>query len=221
MDVNVKKWEEVYDWNKTKKNYLEIPDEELVRIVNKFFIPENVYRVLDIGCGSGRHTVYMLSKGMEVHGLDSSETALHITGEVVKGRGYSLNTKLSECTSLPYSDSYFDSVVCWGVIHYLTKTERRKCFNEILRILKSGGLFALTLRSNEDSESEGITNDDEISKSTAEENSGMYLKYYSQQEVLEELKQFSDIKYGHRVFSEVEKMNRRIAHWLILCRKGR
>ncbi len=35
-------------------------------------------RVLDIGCGAGRHSLYLQSKGLEVVGIDNSPLALHV-----------------------------------------------------------------------------------------------------------------------------------------------
>lgn len=217
METNVKRWEEVYDWNKANRNYLEIPDEEVVRIVNKIFVPKGVRKVLDVGCGTGRHAIYMLSKGLQVNALDSSEIALEIVKKIADEKGYEVTTRLGECTAIPCDDDSFDAVLCWGVIHYLSTEERKKCLDEIQRVLKPGGPFVLTLRSIEDSEAKTGLKDDVLLESGAEESKGMYFKYYSEQEMLEELKQFKDVRYGHRVFSEVGKMDRRIAHWLTVA----
>ncbi len=40
-------------------------------------------RVLDLGCGTGRHTAYLARNGFEVLGCDSSEAALHIARGVL------------------------------------------------------------------------------------------------------------------------------------------
>lgn len=220
MKTNVNRWKEVYDWNKANSNYLEVPDEEVVRIVNKIFIPNGVRRVLDVGCGAGRHTMYMSSKGLEVDAMDSSGTALEIVNKVADEKGYKVTTRLGECTAIPCDDDSFDAVVCWGVIHYLSTEERKKCLDEIRRVLVPGGPFALTLRSVEDSEAASASKDDRLSESGAEESKGMYFKYYSAREIIDELKEFKDVKYGHHTFSEVGKMDRRIAHWLIVAWNG-
>ena len=51
---------------------------DIPRIV-KLFKRRNVKRVLDLGCGSGRHTVYLAKHGFEVYGIDISRTGIKMT----------------------------------------------------------------------------------------------------------------------------------------------
>ncbi|SHG48982.1 class I SAM-dependent methyltransferase [Winogradskyella jejuensis] len=61
-------------------------------------------KVLDVGCGSGSHTLYLQDKGFKVKGIDSSKGAI----EVAKQRGV-LN---AECVSLlDYSKEQFDTIL--------------------------------------------------------------------------------------------------------------
>ena len=40
-------------------------------------------KILDIGCGAGRHVLYLQNKGFDILGIDSSKSAI----DVCKGRG--------------------------------------------------------------------------------------------------------------------------------------
>ena len=54
------------------------PHPDIERII-KFFKEKGVRRVLDLGCGTGRHLIYLSKKGFEVFGLDASPKALEIS----------------------------------------------------------------------------------------------------------------------------------------------
>ena len=61
-------------------------------------------KVLDVGCGSGSHSLNLQEKGFEVVGLDQSPGAI----EVAKSRG----VKETSCTEfLSYSNSQFDTIL--------------------------------------------------------------------------------------------------------------
>jgi 2-polyprenyl-3-methyl-5-hydroxy-6-metoxy-1,4-benzoquinol methylase len=59
------------------------PHEDMPQVVS-LFRQRGVKKVLDAGCGVGRHIVYLAGKGFEVSGLDSSKEAIKITREVLK-----------------------------------------------------------------------------------------------------------------------------------------
>ena len=47
-------------------------------------------RILDFGCGTGRHTVYLARMGFEVYGFDWSEAALDATKRELLGQSLTL-----------------------------------------------------------------------------------------------------------------------------------
>ena len=60
-------------------------------------------RVLDLGCGAGRHVVFLAWKGFEVHGLDSSAEALRICRERLREAG--LRARNTTCLPAPHPRS--------------------------------------------------------------------------------------------------------------------
>lgn len=67
-------------------------------------------RVLDIGCGAGKHAVFLQERGVDVFGIDVSQLAL----EVCKLRGLK-QTKLLSISELDqFSGSLFDRVIMMG-----------------------------------------------------------------------------------------------------------
>jgi len=78
----------------------EKPDKLVIDIV-KLLKKRRAVKVLDLGCGAGRHVVYMALQAFEAYGADISETGLKKTNERLKEN--SLNAFLVKCDmkSLP------------------------------------------------------------------------------------------------------------------------
>lgn len=75
-------WEEI--WSKAGTRQLwSIPDLRVVELVNEWKSEPQIHRVLDIGCGLGRHAFVLAQAGLEVYGLDHSETAIENCRECV------------------------------------------------------------------------------------------------------------------------------------------
>jgi cyclopropane fatty-acyl-phospholipid synthase-like methyltransferase len=102
--------------------------------------------ILDLGCGSGRHTVYFAQQGFSVYGLDNSPQGIKLTRRWLTEEGLKDNLELQDMMEeLPYEDSFFDAVVSVQVIHHATIATIKGIVNEIFRVLKTGGLVFITV----------------------------------------------------------------------------
>jgi SAM-dependent methyltransferase len=105
-----------------------------------FFRKRGVKKVLDLGCGVGRHSVLLARDGFEVYGFDYSRSAVKETKKLL--RNNSLNAKIlvyDMDRRFPYKDSFFDAVFASRTI-YQTKIDRiKKRLSEVRRVLKDGG----------------------------------------------------------------------------------
>lgn len=104
------------------------------------FLESNSGRLLDIGCGNGRHLLAAKEMGYEVVGLDASKKLLEITKnktdltmELVRG----------DVLRLPFKERCFDTVIYIAVIHHL-KIGRKESLREALRVLKPGGRIIIS-----------------------------------------------------------------------------
>lgn len=67
-------------------------------------------RVLDIGCGAGRHTLYLQRRGLRVTGIDTSSRLV----ELARRRGVKDVRESDACGELPFRDGEFDTVLLFG-----------------------------------------------------------------------------------------------------------
>ncbi len=99
-------------------------------------------RVLDAGCGTGRHARGLLDRGHEVELLDASVQLLDLARRRCPG---SLAHEADLCSlDLP---RHFDAVTCRGVLNDLvTDAERDAALTSFGRVLRPGGLLFLDVR---------------------------------------------------------------------------
>lgn len=138
------------EWNQIlcEKNYSrEEPDDIVVDFVTLLKKKNRKVRGLDLGCGAGRHQIYMAKQGFESHGTDTSKTGLKLTKERLKRQklmGYLVKCDMK---TLPYADSCFDAIICLHTIYHQKLEEIRKTIPEIHRILKKKGLLLVNFLS--------------------------------------------------------------------------
>ena len=103
-------------------------------------------RILDLGCGTGRHIVYLARLGFDVYGFDASPKALSMTQEWLNDED--LEATLFEHQMedpFPYENNFFDTVISIQVIHHNLMKNIRKTINEIERVLRPGGILFVTV----------------------------------------------------------------------------
>lgn len=103
----------------------------------KDYFPIN-YKMLDLGCGTGKLAEKLINLGYKVVGIDQSEGML----EIAKKRGIEIYSANSE--NLPFLDEEFDGVYSIAVFHHLyTKEKVAKTISEMIRVTKSGGIILI------------------------------------------------------------------------------
>jgi SAM-dependent methyltransferase len=101
-------------------------------------------KLLDFGCGAGRHTVYFAKKGFQVYGFDKSAAAVEQAKQTLaRGNLHADLRAWDMIHPLPYEDSFFDAVIATRVIHHTYSENIRKITGEINRVLRIGGYLFL------------------------------------------------------------------------------
>ena len=96
-------------------------------------------RVLDAGCGAGRHSAWLAEQGADVVGLDASPEMLVRARARVPSGTFAV-ADLSEPLAL--EDGAFDVVVASLVLHYLQ--DWGPTLRELRRVLRPGGTLVFS-----------------------------------------------------------------------------
>lgn len=112
-------------------------------LLNKTDINKH-WRVLDLGCGAGHTSAHIAQKyGCFVNGIDISSAALENATALYKNEPYAnrLQFEKADLLQLPFSDSYFNAVLCESVL--LFNANKEAALGEMKRVLKPGGFLVL------------------------------------------------------------------------------
>ena len=138
----MKQWNEVF---KREGKFFLKPHEDMPKIV-KLFKKRSVKKVLDLGCGSGRHVVYLAEHGFEVYGIDIAEAGIQIAQDWLRRNDLNADFKIGNLfRELPYKDGFFDAVISIQVLHHARIKDVRDAIKEIERVLKPEGLVFITV----------------------------------------------------------------------------
>ncbi len=101
--------------------------------------------VLDIGCGCGRHLVYLAANGYRVYGIDLSDVALAKADENLRKFGLSAVLQKSPMWEIPFDRTLFAAALAINVLNHGRPNEIVKAVSAISERLLPGGLFLITL----------------------------------------------------------------------------
>lgn len=101
-------------------------------------------KVLDIGCGNGRNSVYFASKGFDVLGIDFTKAAVSIAERYAKSKKSKANFKVMNVLSDNFKfKQKFDIVLDCGCLHHIRRKYWKKYLKNVLESVKKGGYFYL------------------------------------------------------------------------------
>jgi ubiquinone/menaquinone biosynthesis C-methylase UbiE len=125
----------------------EEPDDTVIEFAVLLKKKNNHARVLDLGCGAGRHLVYAARQGFEAYGMDISETGLNLTKKRLRSQKLDAHLVKSDMKKLPYIDSCFDAVICLHTVYHQELVEIRGAICEINRVLSKKGYLLMNFLS--------------------------------------------------------------------------
>jgi ubiquinone/menaquinone biosynthesis C-methylase UbiE len=130
-----------YVWDSWYRRKLGVIEPEILRLV-KLLSASGLKRVLDVGCGTGRHAVYLAMNGFETYGFDISENALVQARGILHEKNAVANLIVGDMFKpFPYEKEFFSAVVATRVIHHGYLKEIRKIAKEMNRVLAKDGFM--------------------------------------------------------------------------------
>ncbi len=103
-------------------------------------------RILDLGCGEGRHTLLFAEKDCFAVGMDLEPRALQRAKEIIKYKKFICkpNFLIGDVLALPFKEKSFDVLIDYGCLHHILKRDFSRYLWNTLPLLKPKGYFLLT-----------------------------------------------------------------------------
>lgn len=139
MSNNTNFWNE---WNETGGP--KYPHEKAIQFVFRNLPREiekrNQLHVLDLGCGGGVHTAFLLQEGFKVSAVDIAESGIKHTLEKVTA----INKKcefigVASIHEIAFEPDTFDAVICIGVLDSAGAAISTQAIQKVFTMLKKGG----------------------------------------------------------------------------------
>lgn len=132
IENSKKFWNQVHSNN--KRDSIKIDDwlDKFLNIIESCKTP-----IIDLGCGSGNDTLYLLNKGKEVIPCDLSKNSIDSIKkdfpEIKDAKCFNM------LDGLPFEDSSCELIIADLCLHYFTEADTKKVLKDIQRVLTKNG----------------------------------------------------------------------------------
>lgn len=130
--------------SKHMKNYLDMRNETLYKIINNVSTPGRRLKVLEVGCGPGLSLEYLKDSlgSNELYGIDFSHTMLKVAQRSIAHKKR-MGIALANAFELPFADNSFDCVFATRFIHQFNHEEKIQLIKEFSRVTNSKGILII------------------------------------------------------------------------------
>jgi SAM-dependent methyltransferase len=195
-------WEQAF---KDKQEMWGLEPAKSTVLTKAFFVEHKVKNVLIPGIGYGRNAQIFIDNGMNVTGIEISQTAIDLAQ---KHFGNDLTIFHGSVTEMPFDDNQYDGIFCYGLIYLLDKDERAKLIQDCFNQLTEDGLMVFTaITKDAQTYGQGI----QISKDRFEMFGGVKIFFYDKQSIEEE--------FCNAGLFDVTEVKENYPFYLIKCRK--
>ena len=98
-------------------------------------------RVLDVGCGTGEHVLFLAERGYDAAGIDGAPRAIAKARAKAKARGLSAPFEVADALDLAIPKQPFDTVIDSGLFHVFSDDERPVFRDSLARVTHPGGTY--------------------------------------------------------------------------------
>jgi len=128
-------------WDKIARPWKSFREKPLKEVEE--FLSKKSGKVLDLGCGSGRHFLKIKDK---IYGVDFSKEMLKLAEKHAKENKINAELVQAEACKLPFKDDFFDSAIFIAALHCLPDSKKRKkSLEELFRVMKEGSHAMITV----------------------------------------------------------------------------
>ena len=148
-DTNLKWYKELFE--EMGMEYEDYPftqnTENEIRWLVKEYLTNPEMKIIDVGCGTGRHAINLATKGYKnITGIDLSPGMIGAARAAAEEKNATVDFRLGDARELPFENE-FDTALClcegaFGLLE--NDAENYKILRAVHKALKKNGVFILT-----------------------------------------------------------------------------
>lgn len=186
-------WEEKY---KASNEEIEIyPDNLVIDYID--YIPKG--KVLDLGIGEDRNSLYLARKGFEVEGIDISDTLISRLKSINNQQNLGMKLRTADIRNINIDVDKYTFILATAVLHYFRKIDAEEILNKMKKGINKDGFVYVSVFSIEDSSYSGQIKSGEAEQVGNGEifikKDGIYRSYYSKEELLAHFEGFEMVSF--------------------------
>jgi len=134
----------VWEQNYLNGRYNKYPFDKVVSFVFNYYgsvKDRKAVKILDLGCGGGTHTEFLLKEGFSYYAIDGSKTAVEITQRILENNGGNGVVVEGDFCNMPFLSNFFDAVIDRQSLGHNSYHNVIKIVDSIHRILKPLGFY--------------------------------------------------------------------------------
>src|SRR3989338_8387091 len=90
-----------WNWDTITDSEWEEPAREVYPVINRWK-SKGYKKILDLGCGVGRHSILLAENGFDVYACDLSQQGIDRLNKVIDKNKLKITTRVSDMLNLPY-----------------------------------------------------------------------------------------------------------------------
>lgn len=146
--MNKSNWD-LYWGDEKKLEYWQKPARSIIELIVKCD-PNIQKKILDLGCGIGRHAIAFAQNGFDVTAVDSSKQALKELNKLKEKHGLNITTIIGNYLKPIFNKKSFDIIISYNVIYHGCREDFKNAVELCERYLKPKGILFFTCPSRND-----------------------------------------------------------------------
>ncbi len=168
--------------------------------------------ILDLGCGTGNDTLYLVTRGKQVISCDQSENAIR---NIEKNFPEVEARRFNMLDGLPFEDASSDVVIADLCLHYFDEADTAAIIAEIARVLTPGGHLIFRVNSVNDV-NHGAGQGTELGHHFYESSSKTMKRFFDEEDIRSFFKAF-EIEYLKEEIMSRYRLEKRL--YRVCCRR--